>query len=466
MAKIQLSDFTFSEASSIVAGGHITGDLLLPILAELDEIGLSAVEVMSPLSFAHTVTVTYEDPWQKLRRMKATLKNTKLQLGFAGQNLCGRSNFPDDAVEYFVQKAIENGVDIFRVWDPLNDTRNMETVLRAATLSGTKVIAGVIYTGSEMLKSNVFTMYAKQLEEMGASAISILDPAGILRPYDAYQLVKSLRAALEPATAIHLHSFCRTGMAQMAAMKAAEAGVDVIDAALSPLAMGNSLPSLETLISTFEGTPYATELPTEHLGRASNLSRRLYNNLKNSGYILPEAVEIYPENIRPMIPADLAPTLFDMMRDAKITNKLPELADEIAEIRAECGHIPLSSPVAEIVLSQAVFNLLSPERYDTLTKEFKSLTLGEYGRSPSDIQPGFRNRIAGTPNGIDYRPADRMEPVIDRLREEIAAYMEEEEDVLTYAMLGAKAREFFETRRIQKYNLDAAADFKNKVHSV
>ena len=466
MAKVQISDLTFSRATSIISGGHMTTDHMLPILTELDEVGLSSIEVISPASFANAVTTAFEDPWERMRRMRAVLKKTPMQIGFCGQNAMGRRNFPDDTVEYFLQKAFDNGVDIIRAADPLNDTRNLETTLRTAALAEKKVIAGVVYTGGEMLKNGVFTLYAKQLEEMGASAISILDPAGILRPYDAYQLVKSLKSTCMPETAVHLHTYCRTGMGSMTALKAAEAGVDTIYAALSPFAMGASLPSLETLIATFTETPYATELPTEHLKTAAQQARHLYAMLRNSGFILPETGEIYPENLSSLIPSGLSGFLTHLLKDAKIQNRFTDLNAEIAKIRAEVGSIPLLSPVAEIVLVQAVYNLLSDNRYQTLTQEFKSLVNGAYGRTPSDIQSVFRNKICGSPTGIDYRPADRLEPEISRLREEIATYSETEEDVLTYAMLGEKAKEFFEIRKVQKYRLDTNADFVNKVHSV
>ncbi len=466
MAKIQLSDLTFSEAAAITAGGHITADAFLPILSELDELGLASVEAFSPASFQKSVTTAFEDPWERLRRMRNTLKKTPLRISIGGQNICGDRNFPDDTVEYFIQKAADNGVDIIRTYDPLNDTRNMETALRTASLLSKKLIAGVVYTGRETSRNEVFTLYAKQLEEMGASAIEILDPAGILRPYDAYQLVKALRAGLSPETQLHLHTYCRTGMGQMTAMKAAEAGLDVIDTVLSPFALGSSLPSLETMAETFDSTPYATELPTEALRKLSLAAGHLYASLKNSHVLSSETDEIYVGNLEAMIPSALTAELTLMMRDARIQNRLPELSAEIARIRTEVGSIPLLSPVAEIVLAQAIFNLISEERYDTLTREFRALVNGEYGRTPSDIAPAFHNRICGTPNGITYRPADRMEPLIERIRPEIASYMETEEDVLTYAMLGKKAKEFFEIRKIQKYKLDADADFVNKIHSV
>ena len=470
MSKIKISDFTVCEAAACLGCDRLTSEMILPVLENLDGLGLSAIEAWGGASFEHCITTMYEDPWERLRKIKSVLKATPLQMYFAGQNALGKKNFPDDTVEFFVHKAVANGVSILRISDPLNDTRNLETAIRAAKQAGVRVIAGICYAPGSTFNNDIFVMYAKQLERMGAHAISIQDDSGALLPYNAYQLVKALKTALAPTTEVHLHTHSCTGMSMQTVLKAAEAGVDVIDAALSPFSMGMSLPSAEAIVTAFADTPYATELSLENYYKAGKRAAMIRDSLILDKHFSPEMLMTDIENATYQIPGELMKSFHDNLRDARIENRKADVLEEILTIRAELGNVPLLSPVAEIIIAQAIFNVLSVQnndpRFSMLTREFKALVHGEYGRTPNDIKTEFRNKICGASDFITHRPADRMEPLIERLREHIAPYTEAEEDVLTFALFGEKALDFFEIRKINKYKLDANADYKNKIHSV
>lgn len=470
MSKIKINDFTVCEGASCLGCENLTTEMLLPILERLDGLGLSAIEAWGGASFEHCIATTYEDPWERLKKIGATLKKTPLQIYFAGQNVLGKQNFPDDTVEFFIRKAVAAGVSIIRIADPLNDTRNLETSLRVARQLGIRVIAGICYAPSAAFNNDIFVMYAKQLERMGAHAISIQDDSGALRPYEAYQLVKALRAALSPETEIQLHTHDCTGMSMQTVLKAAEAGVDVVDTALSPFSMGMSLPSAEAIVTAFADTPYSTELSVEDYRKAGERAAMIRDSLLRDGHFSLEMLMTDSANTVYQIPGGMMKSLIDNLTDARIENKRLEVFEEALTIRAEIGNVPLLSPVADIIAAQAIFNVLSrtndQPRYSMLTREFKALVHGEYGRTPTDIKPEFRNKICGSVDGMIHRPADRMDPLIEKLRESIAPYTEAEEDVLTFAMFGQKALDFFEVRKIHKYKLDANADFQNKIHAI
>ncbi len=466
MAKVRLTDSTFCAGAAALAVDSIRNDMLLPVLQQLDGIGLNAIEAFGGTMFESCVSTVFEDPWERLRLTRSALKKTPLQMDFYGQNALGYKNFPDDTVEYFIKKAIDNGVDIISATDPLNDMRNLESTLRAAARGNVKVIAGIACMPDASMTSDVFVLYAKQLEEMGASAVSVRDYAGTLRPYDAYQLIKALKGALSPSTEVHLRTFCLSGIGMLTALKAAEAGVDVIDTALSPFAMGASLPATEALVATFDGTPYTTDLPLEAFGKAVEKLTAIRLYLEKEHKISPRTQMTDSENFRHMLPANLASSFDANLKNARIENRRAEVCAEIEKIRSETGMPPLLSPIADILVAQAILNVLSDKRYTTLTREFRALVHGEYGRTPADIAPTFRNSICGTPTGIDFRPADHMEPLIEKIRDKVAPYAEQEEDVLTYAMFDKRATDFFEARKIRKYNLDKYADFQNKIHNI
>ncbi len=466
MSKIKITDSTFCDAASTLVGGRLKNDMILPIIEQLDNVGLAAVEAFGNATFEACLTSVFEDPWMRLKLIREALKKTPLQISFYGQNALGNKNLPDDTVEYFVKRVIEHGVDRLRVTDPLNDLRNIESTLRAASRTNAKVIAGIAYTPGSCFNSDAFILYAKQLEEMGAHEISIQDDAGALRPYDAYQLIKSLKGALLPTTPIHLHTHCKAGMAMCTVLKAAEAGIDGIDAALAPFAMGASLPSAEALVEIFDRTPYSTDLSPERFLAANEKMTVLRAYCDKNQLISPETAITDVQNVNHLIPGNLTVFLAEALRDAKIENRYNEVAAEITRIREECGSPPLLTPVGEIIIAQAILNTIGEKRYGMLTHEFKALVHGEYGRTPIEIAPSFRNAITGSTEGIDYRPADRLPPLIEKLRESIAPYTEHVDDILTYAMFRKKAIDFFEARKFKLYGLDAEADYQNKVHVV
>ncbi len=406
-----------------------------------------------------------EDPWERLRAIRDKVKNTKLQMLFRGQNILGYRHYSDDVVEYFVQKSIANGIDIIRIFDALNDPRNLGTAINATKKEGGHVQAAFSYTTGPVYTMEYYSKYAKQLEEMGADSICIKDMAGLLKPYDAYELVKTIKESVK--VPVQLHTHYTAGLASMTLMKAVEAGVDVIDTAISPMALGTSQPPTEALVAALEGTPYDTGIKLTELDKITKHFTPLREKYLANGLLNPKALKVDVNALVYQVPGGMLSNLMSQLAQAGKSDKLTEVLEEVPRVRADVGYPPLVTPSSQIVGTQAVFNVIMGERYKTVTKEFKGIVRGEYGKTPVEIDPEFIKKIIGDETPIDYRPADALKPELEQLRSEIAQYLEQDEDVLSYALFPEVSKKFFEYRKAKKYNLDAEnADKANGIHAI
>jgi len=439
-------------------------DDMKPMLKALDEIGFYSAEVWGGATFDSCIRFLDEDPWERLRTIRAAMPNTKLQMLFRGQNMLGYRHYADDVVEYFVQKTVANGIDIMRIFDALNDPRNLKTAINAAIKEKAHVQACISYTLSPVHDLEYFTKYAKTLEEMGAHSICIKDMAGLLTPYSTYDLVKALKETIK--IPVQLHSHYTSGLASMAMLKAAEAGVDVIDTAMSPLALGTSHPATESMVAAFAGTEFDTGLDLKKLNVVREHCAKLRDKYLENGLLNPKLLGVDANTLLYQVPGGMLSNLVSQLKQAGKSEMLDDVLREIPNVRKDSGYPPLVTPTSQIVGTQAVFNVVMGERYKMVTKEFKGLVRGEYGKTPAPIDPEFRKKIIGDDTPIDCRPADLLEPELEKLKAEVPAkYVEQEEDILTYAQFPQIAPKFFEKRAQKKYGVDGEhLDKENMVH--
>jgi oxaloacetate decarboxylase alpha subunit len=394
------------------------------------------------------------------------MPKTKLQMLFRGQNMLGYRHYADDIVEYFVQKSVANGIDIIRIFDALNDIRNLETSIKAARKeAGAHVQVAVSYTTSPIHNIDYFVKYAKELENTGADSICLKDMAGLLVPYETYKLVKALKESVK--IPVQLHSHFTAGIADMVMIKGIEAGADIIDTALSPFGMGTSHPATEAMVAALAGSEYDTGLDLGKLNEATKYFNTLRRKYLESGQLNPKMLEVDTNALIYQVPGGMLSNLVSQLKQAGKEDKLVEVLEEVPRVRKDAGYPPLVTPTSQIVGTQAVFNIIGGERYKMVTKEFKALVRGEYGRTPAPIDPEFAKKIIGDEQPITCRPADLIEPELDKMRAEVSEWYEQEEDILTYAQFGQVAVKFFENRRNKKYGIDGKhLNTDNMVHPV
>lgn len=379
--------------------------------------------------------------------------------------MLGYRHYADDLVDYFVKKSIDNGIDILRIFDALNDVRNLETAINAAKKYGGHVQAAISYTTGPVFDEAYYCHYAKQLEDAGADSICIKDMAGLLTPYGTYDLVKALKETVN--IPIQLHSHYTSGLASMVHLKGIEAGVDVIDTAISPLAMGTSHPATESMVAALQGTEYDTGLDLKALTEIRDFFTPLREKYIKEGLLNPKMLGVDANTLLYQVPGGMLSNLLNQLKQAGKEDKLDEVLAEVPRVRKDSGYPPLVTPTSQIVGTQSVFNVILGERYKMITKEFKDMVAGKYGKTPCDIDPEFRKKICGDEEIIDCRPADLLKPELDKFRDEIKEYYEQEEDVLSYAQFGDVAVKFFQKRRDKQYGLDGKHDdIVNKVHPV
>ena len=379
--------------------------------------------------------------------------------------MLGYRHYADDLVDYFVKKSIDNGIDILRIFDALNDVRNLETAINAAKKYGGHVQAAISYTTGPVFDEAYYCHYAKQLEDAGADSICIKDMAGMLTPYGTYDLVKALKETVK--IPIQLHSHYTSGLASMVHLKGIEAGVDVIDTAISPLAMGTSHPATESMVAALQGTEYDTGLDLKALTEIRDFFTPLREKYIKEGLLNPKMLGVDANTLLYQVPGGMLSNLLNQLKQAGKEDKLDEVLAEVPRVRKDSGYPPLVTPTSQIVGTQSVFNVILGERYKMITKEFKDMVAGKYGKTPCDIDPEFRKKICGDEEIIDCRPADLLKPELDKFRDEIKEYYEQEEDVLSYAQFGDVAVKFFQKRRDKQYGLDGKHDdIVNKVHPV
>ena len=466
MSKVLITETVLRDAHQSLAATRMTTEEMIPILEDMDKVGYYSLEAWGGATFDSCLRFLHEDPWARLRTIKDHVKNTKLQMLFRGQNILGYRHYADDVVEYFVQKSIANGIDIIRIFDALNDARNLETAIKATIKEKGHVQAAISYTTSPFHTNEGFAQYAKQLEEMGANSICIKDMSGLLKPYEAYQLVKTIKNTV--SIPVNLHCHYTAGLGSMTLLKAIEAGVDIVDTAISPLAMGTSHAPTESMVATLQGTPYDTGLDLAKLDVVAKHFNKIREDYLASGLIDPKVLKVDVNALRYQVPGGMLSNLISQLKMAGKSDKLDEVLEEVANVREDAGYPPLVTPTSQIVGTQAVNNVLfaNEGRYARVTKEFKGLVRGEYGKCPAPVSDDFRKKIIGDEEIIDYRPADKIAPEIDSLRQRVAPYKEQDEDLLSLALFEQVAIKFFDWRKQQKYNLDENANAKDGVHAI
>lgn len=462
---VLITDTILRDAHQSLIATRMRTEDMLPIAEKLDQVGFHSLEAWGGATFDSCLRFLKEDPWERLRKLRQTIQKTKLQMLLRGQNLLGYRHYADDVVEYFIQKSIANGIDILRIFDALNDTRNLETAVNAAKKESGHVQLAIAYTLSEVHTLEYYVKLAKQFENMGADSICIKDMAGLLVPYTAYDLVVALKKAIK--IPIQVHSHYTSGVAGMAYMKAVEAGADIIDTAMSPFAMGTAQPATEVMVETFKGTPYDSGLNQKLLSEIADYLRPLRDQALESGLLSPKVLSVDIATLLYQVPGGMLSNLVSQLQKQNAESKFDEVLKEIPKVRAEMGYPPLVTPTSQIVGSQAVLNVLMGERYKMVAKETKAVVRGEYGRTPVPISEDVRKKIIGNEEPITCRPADLLQPELSKIEAEMKHYKEQDEDILSYALFPQVAEEFFKFRQAQKTKVDPTiADIENKVYPV
>ncbi len=453
MAKVKITDTILRDAHQSQAATRMRLEDMLPVADKLDRVGYHSLEVWGGATFDSCLRFLKEDPWDRLRALRRALPNTKLQMLLRGQNLLGYKHYADDVVDEFVKKSIENGIDIIRIFDALNDVRNMEQAIRSTKKYKGHVQAALCYTISPVHTIDYFVDLAKTLENMGADSICIKDMANLLLPYTAYELVAKLKKTVKVPIQVHTHN--TTGTGDMVYLKAIEAGADVVDTALSPLGNGTAQPATEPLVATLQGTEWDTGLDINLLNEIADHFKGVAKRLADEGFLNPRVLNIDINTLIYQVPGGMLSNLLSQLRQQNAEDRFEEVLKEVPRVREDFGYPPLVTPTSQIVGTQAVLNVLTGERYKMVTKESKALIRGEYGRLPGKVSDEIRKIIIGDDPVIEHRPADDISPELDKYREEIKEYMEQEEDVLSYALFPQVAMDFFKYRQAQKYKIDS-----------
>ncbi|MEG1432245.1 pyruvate carboxylase subunit B [Eubacterium sp.] len=443
MMGLKITDTILRDAHQSQAATRMRIEDMLPACEILDEIGYWSLECWGGATFDACMRFLDEDPWERLRTLRAHLPKTKLQMLLRGQNVLGYRHYADDVVEAFVAKSIENGIDVIRIFDALNDTRNMETAIMATKKYGGWCEPALSYTLSPVHSEDYFVKVARELEQMGADSICIKDMANLLLPYEAASLVKRLKRQVR--VPIHLHTHNTTGTGDMTYLMAAQAGVDIVDCALSPMGNGTAQPATESLVATLKGTPLDTGLDLELLSKAAEHFRKVAARLTAEGDINPKVLHVDTNTLLYQVPGGMLSNLISQLKEAGAEDKYYDVLEEIPVVRKDFGYPPLVTPTSQIVGSQAVMNVLAG-RYKLFTKESKGLLAGEYGRVPGTVNEEVRKMAIGDTPVITGRPADDIPPEMDKLREETKGIAGSEEDVLSCALFPQVAPKFFERR--------------------
>lgn len=444
--KLFITDTILRDAHQSQAATRMRIEDMIPALEKLDKIGYWSVECWGGATFDSCMRFLNEDPWERLRTIKKHMPNTKLQMLLRGQNLLGYKHYADDVVEAFVAKSIENGIDVIRIFDALNDVRNIEAAIKATKKYGGICEAALSYTESPVHNEDYFVDLAKQLEKMGADVICIKDMANLLLPYDAYSLVKKLKENVK--CPIHLHTHNTTGTGDMTYLKAVEAGVDIVDCALSPFANGTANPSTEALVATLQGTERDTGLDLNALGEVATHFRGVADRMKAEGILDPKVLNVDTKTLIYQVPGGMLSNLLSQLKQANAEDKYYDVLAEVPKVREDFGFPPLVTPTSQIVGTQAVLNVLSGERYKMITKESKALLRGEYGKLPAPVNEEVRKKAIGDDTVITRRPADLLNPELKAYAEEMKekGIGKSAEDVLSYALFPQVAEKFFAVR--------------------
>ncbi|HIT06319.1 MAG TPA: oxaloacetate decarboxylase subunit alpha [Candidatus Scybalocola faecipullorum] len=462
---VGITETVLRDAHQSLIATRMTTEQMLPIVDKMDKVGYHSVECWGGATFDACLRFLKEDPWDRLRKLRDGFKHTKLQMLFRGQNILGYRHYADDVVEYFVQKSIANGIDIIRIFDALNDLRNLETAVRATVKEGGHAQVALSYTLGDAYTLDYWKDIAKRIEDMGANSICIKDMAGLLVPYKATELVTALKEAT--SLPIQLHTHYTSGVASMTYLKAVEAGCDVIDTAMSPLALGTSQPATEVMVETFKGTPYDTGLDQKLLAEIADYFRPIREDALASGLLDPKVLGVNIKTLMYQVPGGMLSNLVSQLKEAHAEDKYYEVLEEIPRVRKDFGEPPLVTPSSQIVGTQAVLNVLMGERYKMITKESKALLHGEYGQTVKPFNTEVQKKACGDEEPITCRPADLLKPELKEIEAEMSQWKQQDEDVLSYALFPQVAEEFFKYRQAQQTRVDAsAADTKNGAYPV
>lgn len=451
---VKITETVLRDAHQSLIATRMTTEQMLPIVDKMDKVGFHAVECWGGATFDASLRFLKEDPWERLRKFRDGFKNTKLQMLFRGQNILGYRPYADDVVRYFVQKSVANGIDIIRIFDCLNDLRNLETAVKAANKEKAEAQVALSYTLGEAYTLDYWVDVAKKIEDMGANSICIKDMAGLLVPYKATELVIALKEVVD--IPIELHTHYTSGVASMTYLKAVEAGVDIIDTAMSPFALGTSQPATEVMVETFKGTPYDTGLDQKLLSEIADYFRPIRDDALESGLLNPKNLGVNIKTLLYQVPGGMLSNLTSQLKEQGAEDRFYEVLEEVPRVRKDLGEPPLVTPSSQIVGTQAVLNVLMGERYKMATKETKDLLSGKYGATAKPFDEDVKKKVLGdNPDTISCRPADLIPDELDTLEKEMEQYKQQDEDVLTYALFPQVATEFFKYRDAQEKKVDA-----------
>lgn len=462
---IKITETVLRDAHQSLIATRMTTEQMLPIIDKMDKVGYHAVECWGGATFDASLRFLKEDPWERLRKLRDGFKNTKLQMLFRGQNILGYNHYADDVVEYFVQKSIANGIDIIRIFDCLNDMRNLETAVKAANKENGHAQIALSYTLGDAYTLDYWKDMAKKIEDLGAKSLCIKDMAGLLTPYKATELVTALKESVD--IPIDLHTHYTSGVASMTYLKAVEAGCDIIDTAMSPFALGTSQPATEVMVETFRGTPYDTGLDQNLLAEIAEYFRPMREEALASGLMNTKVLGVNIKTLMYQVPGGMLSNLVSQLKEMGQEDKYEAVLEEVPRVRKDFGEPPLVTPSSQIVGTQAVLNVVSGERYKMVTKESKKLLSGEFGQTVKPFNPEVQKKCIGDTKPITCRPADLIKPQLADIEKEMAQWKQQDEDVLSYALFPQVATEFFKYREAQKTKVDPTlADKENKVYPV
>ncbi|WP_019124737.1 oxaloacetate decarboxylase subunit alpha [Peptoniphilus grossensis] len=446
MKKIEFVDTILRDAHQSLMATRMTYKDMEPALDKLDKVGYRALECWGGATFDSCIRFLDEDPWERIRNIKSRMKNTKTQMLLRGQNLLGYKNYPDDVVEKFVELSVKNGVDIIRIFDALNDLRNIETSLRAAKKAGAEAQVAICYTTSEVHTIEYFTDLAIKIQEMGADSVAVKDMAGILTPPVSRDLVRSLRKAVDIPIELHTHE--TTGCGSMTYLKGVEEGADILDTALSPFSGGTSQPPTETLAIILKEAGYKVDLNLDILNELAPYFQEVKNKYLNDGTLRVKMLTVDPKGLIYQVPGGMLSNLNSQLSAAKQEHLFDKVLAEVPNVRRDMGFPPLVTPMSQMVGTQASFNVMTGARYKMVPNEIKDYLKGLYGKTPVEVDDAFRKSIIGDAEVITDRPANHLEPALDKYRAEVGDLARTEEDVLTYALFPQVAKDFL----AKKYN--------------
>ncbi|MBN2795953.1 MAG: oxaloacetate decarboxylase subunit alpha [Clostridia bacterium] len=465
MSKVKITETVLRDAHQSLIATRMKFHEMEPILEDLDKVGYNALEMWGGATFDSCLRFLNEDPWERLRKIRSKVKDTKLQMLLRGQNILGYKHYADDVVVEFVKRSIANGIDVIRIFDALNDTRNLRVAMETTKKEGAHAQAAISYTISPVHTTEVYVKLAKEMESMGADSICIKDMSGLLTPYYSYELVKAIKE--NTSIPLELHSHATSGLASMTYLKGIEAGVDIIDTAMSPFSMGTSQPPTESFVATLQGTPYDTGLDLQRLNKIAEYLTPIKESYMKSGLLDPKVLGVDINTLIYQVPGGMLSNLVSQLKMQNALDKFDDVLKEVPRVREDLGYPPLVTPTSQIVGTQAVFNVISGERYKMVPKEVKEYVRGMYGKSTVPMTQEMIEKIIGNEEVITGRPADTIQPQLVEIRNSMKEYLEQEEDVLSYALFPQPAENFFKYRQAEKYKIDSElVDRENKTYPV